>query len=160
MLFLADVSDPQLYRLRRAAAARFPLAHASSWDSALRTIRNRPVELAVVDPLLGGAASATEIERLRVLFPSLPLVLYTTLSPATARVLLSLGHSSIHHVVFSRYDDHPARLRQVLGQEEARSTSRQLLHQLATALAPLPSEPRWLLETVLRPPPAPPTSQQ
>jgi AraC-like DNA-binding protein len=114
------------------------LAHASTWDAALSTIRNRPVELAVVDPLLAGVASATEIERLRVLFPSLPLIIYTTLSPATARVLLSLGHSGIHHVVFCRYDDHPARLREVLGQEEARSTSRQL---------------RWVLETVLRAPP-------
>jgi transcriptional regulator GlxA family with amidase domain len=68
-------------------------------------------------------------------------------------VLLSLGHSGIHHVVFSRYDDHPARLREVLGQEEARSTSRQLLDQLASVLAPLPSELRWVLETVLRAPP-------
>src|SRR5260370_4697143 len=160
MLFLADVSDPQLYRLRRAAETRFPRAHATSWDSALRTSRNRPVELAVVDPLLGGAASATEIERLRVLFPSLPLVLYTTLSPATARVLLSLGHGSIHHVVFSRYDDHPARLREVLGQEEARSTSRQLLDQLSTLFAPLPHELRRVLETALRAPPALQTVQQ
>src|SRR5260370_373827 len=160
MLVLAAASDFQLYRLRRAAAARFPLAHATSGASALGTIGNRPVELAVVDPLLGGAASATEIERLRVLFPSLPLVLYTTLSPATARVLLSLGHGSIHHVVFSRYDDHPARLREVLGQEEARSTSRQLLDQLATVLAPLPSELRWVLETVLRAPPDLQTVQQ
>jgi AraC-like DNA-binding protein len=160
MLVLAAVTEAQLHRLRRAAAARFPLAHATTWDAALTTIRTRPVELAVVDPLLAGVASATEIERLRVLFPSLPLVLYTTLSPATARVLLSLGHGGIHHVVFSRYDDHPARLREVLGQEEARSTSRQLLDQLADVLAPLPSELRWVLETVLRAPPDLQTVQQ
>lgn len=160
MLVLAAVNESQLHRLRRAAAARFPLAHATTWEAALTTIRTRPVELAVLDPLLGGAASATEIQRLRVLFPSLPLVLYTTLSPATARVLLSLGNSGIHHVVFSRYDDHPARLREVLGQEEAHSTSRQLLDQLASVLAPLPSELRWVLETVLRAPPELQTVQQ
>jgi AraC-like DNA-binding protein len=160
MLVLAAVTEFQLHRLRRAAAARFPMAHATTWDTALTTIRNRPVELAVVDPLLGGVASATEIQRLRVLFPSLPLVLYTTLSPATARVLLALGQSGIHHVVFSRYDDHPARLREVLGQQEARSTSRQLLDQLAGVLAPLPSELRWVLETVLRAPPELQTVQQ
>jgi AraC-like DNA-binding protein len=153
MLVLAAVGDPQLHKLRRAAAARFPVAHATTWDAALTAIRTRPVELAVVDPLLGGAASATEIQRLRRLFPSLPLVIYTTLSCATARVLLSLGETGIHHVVFCRYDDHSARLREVLGQEEAHSTSRQLLDQLASVLDPLPSELRWVLETVLRAPP-------
>src|SRR5260370_30007222 len=160
MLVLAAVAESQLHRLRRAAAARFPLAHATTWDAALTTIRNRPVELAVVDPLLAGAARATEIERLRVLFPSLPLIIYTTLSPATARVLLSLGPSGIHHVVFCRYDDHPARLREVLGQEEARSTSRQLLHQLPGIFAHLPSALRWVLQTVLRAPPELQTARQ
>src|SRR5205823_2812447 len=82
---------------------------------------------AVVDPLLAGSASATEISRLRRLFPSLPLAMYTTLSPAVAAVLLALGQSDIQHVVFARYDDHPARLREVLAAEEARSTSHRLL---------------------------------
>src|ERR1051325_7617409 len=126
MLVLAAVPDVQLHKLRRAAGLRFHLAHARSWDDALTTIRTRPVELAVVDPLLGGTASATEISRLGRLFPSLPLALYTTPSPAVAAVLLALGQTGIHHVVFARYDDHPARLREVLAAEEARSTSHRL----------------------------------
>src|SRR2546425_8841248 len=51
-------------------------------------------------------------------------------------------------VVFTRIDDHPARLREVLAHEEARSASRQLLDQLAAVLAPLPSELRWVVEEV------------
>src|SRR5881392_2159731 len=137
MLVLAAVPEVQLHKLRRAAGLRFHLAHARSWDDALTTIRTRPVELAVVDPLLAGGASATEISRLRVLFPSLPLALYTTLSPAIAAVLLALGQCGIHHVVFARYDDHPARLREVLVAEEARSASRQLRERLAWVPAPL-----------------------
>src|SRR5207247_917226 len=78
-------------------------------------------------PLLSGDARSQEIERLRVLFPSLPLILYTTLTPRTAGVLLALGQRGIQHVVFANYDDHPTRLREVLSQEEARSSSRQLL---------------------------------
>src|SRR5207237_1335104 len=152
MLVLAAVPEVQLHKLRRAAGLRFALAHACSWDDALTTIRTRPVELAVVDPLLAGGDSATEISRLRVLFPSLPLALYTTLSPAIAAVLLALGQSGIHHVVFARYDDHPARLREVLVAEEGRSTSHRLREQLAWMLAPLPSELRWALEEVLRSP--------
>ena len=86
MLVLAAVPEVQHQKLRRAIAARFPVVHASTWNDALTAIRARPVELAVLDPLLSGTASAHEIERLRRLFPSLPLILYTSLSPATAGV--------------------------------------------------------------------------
>src|SRR5207247_96696 len=125
MLVLAAVSGIQFHKLRRAAAARFAVVHASSWDAVLAAIRSRPVELAVVDPLLTGTASDREIERLRVLFPSLPLILYTSLTPQTAAVLLALGQRGIRRVVFTRYDDHPTHLRHVLAQEEARPTSQQ-----------------------------------
>src|SRR2546428_3638925 len=149
MLILAAVPDIQLLNLRRAAAARFTLARAGSWAEALSTIRTRPVELAVVDPLLSGEPRTHEIERLRVLFPSLPLVLYTTLTPRTAGVLLTLGQRGIEHVIIARYDDHPLRLREVLTEEEAHSASRLFLDQLADALAPLPRELRWVLEEAL-----------
>ena len=160
MLVLAAVSGVQFHKLRRAAAARFTVVHATTWDAVLSAIRSRPVELAVVDPLLTGMASDREIERLRVLFPSLPLILYTTLAPQTAAVMLALGQRGIRHVVFTRYDDHPAHLRHVLAQEEARSTSQQLLDQFAWALSPLPSELRWVLEEVLRSPAEVQTVQQ
>lgn len=152
MLVLAAVPDLQFYKLRRAAGSRFSMAHVLTWDGVLAAIRSRPVELAVVDPLLTGDARSQEIERLRVLFPSLPLMLYTTLTPATAGVLLVLGERGIRHAVFANYDDHPGRLRDMLGQEEARSSSRQLLDQLAEMLAPLPSRLRWVLEEALRSP--------
>jgi len=152
MLILAAVPDIQLLKLRRAAAARFTLARAASWAEALSTIRTRPVELAVVDPLLSGEPRTQEIERLRVLFPSLPLVLYTTLTPRTAGVLLTLGQRGIEHVIVACYDDHPLRLREVLAEEEAHSASRLFLDQLADALAPLPRELRWVLEEALRSP--------
>src|SRR5438552_5388154 len=154
MLVLAAVSGIQFHKLRRAAAARFAVLHASSWDAVLAAIRSRPVELAVVDPLLTGTASDREIERLRVLFPSLPLILYTSLTPETAAVLLTLGQRGIRHVVFARYDDHPLRLREVLSQEEARAASRLFVQQLAGALAPLPKELRWVLEEALQAPTA------
>src|SRR5438552_17870425 len=152
MLVLAAVPAIQFHKLRRAAAPRFPVVHARSWHEALATIRARPVELAAVDPQLEGGPRPHEIERLRLLFPSLPLILYTARSPATAAVLLALGHSGINAVVFTRLDDHPVRLREVLAHEEARSASRQLLDQLTAVLAPLPTELRWVVEEVLSAP--------
>src|SRR5947209_5645317 len=82
MLVLAAVSGVQRRRLQRAAGIRFGLVPVGTWHEALATIRARPVQLAVVDPLLTGSGGALEIERLRVLFPSLPFILYTTLAPA------------------------------------------------------------------------------
>ena len=50
--------------------------------------------MAVVDPLLGGREPEPHgIERLRLFFPSLPLLVYTDLTPATAGVLLELGRA-------------------------------------------------------------------
>src|SRR2546423_12081305 len=107
MLVLAAVPDLQLHRLCRAAGLRFALAHARTWDDALATIRTRPVELAVVDPLLGGTASATEISRLRRVFPPPPPAPFTPPSPALPAPLLPLGPNDIPHHVFSRRQHHP-----------------------------------------------------
>jgi len=152
MLVLAAVPDIQVHKLRRAVAERFTVAHARSWDAVLASIRSRPVEIAVVDPLLSGEPRGQEIERLRVLFPSLPLILYTALTPQVAAVLLGLGQRGIRHVVFARFDDHPGRLRQVIEGEEMHAVSHQMVVQLAAALAPLPREMRWVLEEALRTP--------
>ncbi|HEX2679916.1 MAG TPA: hypothetical protein VHQ03_01320, partial [Candidatus Dormibacteraeota bacterium] len=61
MLVLAAIPDVQFHKLRRSAGARFSLVQAATWDSVLGAIRGRPVELAVVDPLLSGEARSQEI---------------------------------------------------------------------------------------------------
>ncbi len=160
MLVLAAVSDLQYQRLRGAVAPRFTLARATTWDVALETIRGRPVEIAVVDPMLGGARGQ-EVERLRVLFPSLPLILYTpVMTPELAPVLLAMGKCGISQVVLSPTEDHPDRLRDLLSEEAMQSASHRLLDQLTAALAPLPPELRWVLEDAMRSPGAVQTIQQ
>src|SRR4051812_47970241 len=145
MLVLAAVSDIQYQKLRSAIAPRFTVARASTWDVALETIRGRPVEIAVVDPALSGTASGQEIERLHLLFPSLRLILYTTLNPQMsmtpqlATALLTLGTCGIRQVLFRGVDDHPERLRELVGAEAMLATSHRLLEQLTPALAPLPA---------------------
>jgi AraC-like DNA-binding protein len=160
MLVLAAVPDVLHQKLRRAIDARFAFVHVRAWHTALDAIRSRPVELAVVDPQLSGEPRGQEIERLRVLFPSLPLILYTTLTPRLASVLLVLGQRGIRHVVFARFDDHPGHLRSVFAHEEARAVSQQLLNHIADALAPLPTELRWVLEAALQAPEEIQTVQQ
>jgi AraC-like DNA-binding protein len=150
MLVLAAVSDLQFQRLRGAVAPRFAIAHARSWDEALQTIRERPVEIALVDPALGGIASGQEIERLHVLFPSLRVILYTMMTPQLAPVLLTLGPCGIRQVVLRGVDDHPERLRKLVEEESMNAASHRLVEQLTSALAPLPGELRWVLEDAIR----------
>src|SRR5947207_13475350 len=108
MLVLGAVPTLQFHRLRRAAAPRFPVTHALTWDVALATIRTRPVELAVVDPQLQGPPpSAQEIGRLRLLFPSLPLVPYPALPPPTPPLPPALGPTRLTRPVSTPLDDHP-----------------------------------------------------
>lgn len=160
MLVLAAVSDVQYQRLRGAIAPRFTLARAPTWDVALETIRGRPVEIALVDPTLSGTASGQEIERLHLLFPSLRLILYTSMTPQLAPVLLSLGQCGIRQVVLRGVDDHPERLSDLVSSEAMHAASHRLLDQLTAALAPLPRELRWVLEDALRTPGAIQTIQQ
>jgi len=152
MLVLGAIPDVQYHKLRRAAAGQFSFVRALEWGQVLDTIRERPVELAVLDPLLGGEPRSHEIERLRQFFPSLPLILYTTLTPELAAVLLTLGKRGIREVIFARLDDHPTRLREALEQEYALASSQQFLEQIESRLAPLPTELRWVLEEALRMP--------
>ena len=88
MLVLAAVGESLEPRLRRAAGHKFRFVAACSWDEAVESILSQPIEMAVVNPGLSGEPRTQEIERVHVLFPSLPLILYGELSPTIARILL------------------------------------------------------------------------
>lgn len=148
-LLLAAVSESRQARLRALDPARYAWVPAESWAQALNLIRTRPVELAVVDPLLGDEPRPHAIERFRLLFPSLPLVVYTELSPLTASALLKLGRAGIQRAVFQRFEDGPIALRAVLEAELEHSVSRQVVTALRDRLRELPESLREALEMML-----------
>ncbi len=94
--------------------------------------------MAVVDPLLGDEARPHGIERLQLLFPSLPLMIYTELSPPTAAALLRLGRAGIQRAVFQRFEDGPKALRAAIAQELEHSATRQVVKTVQQLLADLP----------------------
>lgn len=153
MLLLAMVPGVRLHQLRTADSKLYDFVGLSSWGDVVDTIRQRPVEAAVLDPMFGDAPRTREIERLRLLFPSLPVLLYTTLSPEIASVLLELGRIGIRRVIFARFDDSPAGLRAVLRDEMEESASRKVLQALEGLLEGLPARVRQTLETMLYAPP-------
>ena len=152
MLVLAAVSEPLDRRLMRAAGHRFRFVTTRSWDEAVETILSEPVEMAVVDPGLSGEPRTQEIERIRVLFPSLPLILYGELSPTIACTLLKLGNAGIEDAVIAGYDDHPDRLAEVLLAVATRAVSGELVTTILKSLEWCPGELRWAIETIIREP--------
>jgi AraC-like DNA-binding protein len=152
VLVLAAVGESLEPRLRRAAGHKFRFVAACSWDDAVDTILSQPVEMAVVNPGLAGEPRTQEIERIRVLFPSLPLILYGELSPTIARILLKLGNVGIKEAVIAGYDDHPDRLGDLLVAEAARAVSGELVTAILKSLEWVPGELRWAIETIIREP--------
>ncbi len=132
---------------------RFGWVSVNTWPEAVDAIRAKPVDMAVVDPMLGdGSPRPHGIERLRQFFPSLPLLVYTELAPATARVLLELGRAGIRRVVVHRFEDAPGSLRQALLAELEHSASQQVIQAMSEILRDLPTEVRQALEATLHAP--------
>jgi len=146
---LAAVPAERVDRLRAGAPENYRWVTAGSWLNALHVIRTCPIELAVVDPLLGGAPRTLEIERLRQHFPSLPLVVYTVLAPETAGVLLDLGRAGIRRVILHRFEDAPGALRETITRELEESASQRMIGEFAAALPELPESLRRALGAML-----------
>lgn len=152
MPLLAAVPPERLARLNAGTPDGCRWVPVTTWMDTVTAIRTRPIELAVVDPLLGGEPRSVEIERIRQHFPSLPLVIYTVLAPETAGVLLDLGRAGIRRVILHRFDDAPAALRQVIQEELEQSASRRILAELTAALPGLPEPLQRALEAMLHAP--------
>lgn len=157
-LLLAAVPAERLFRLRTLEPDRFQWAAAESWPEAVDLIRAKPVQMAVVDPLLGGGEPRPHgIERLRQFFPSLPLLVYTELTPPNAGVLLQLGRTGIRKVVVHRFEDAPGSLRQAILTELEQSASQQVMQSLEPTVRALPRELREALEAMIHAPSDGPT---
>jgi AraC-like DNA-binding protein len=147
------VPAERLFRLRSLDPDRFVWEVVGTWPEAVEVIRARPVQMAVVDPLLGSTTPKTHgIGRLRQFFPSLPLLVYTELAPATAGVLLDLGRIGIRRVVVHRFEDGPGALRSALLAELEQSASQQVIQCLESVLRELPPTLQLALEDMLHAP--------
>lgn len=152
-LLLAAVPSERLFRLRGLDPDRFQWVSGASWPEAVEAIRAKPVDMAVVDPLLGGGEPRSHgIERLRLFFPSLPLLVYTDLTPANAAILLQLGRAGIRRVIIHRFEDAPSALRAAILSELEQSASQQVMQALGPILRGLPMELRSALELMLHAP--------
>jgi hypothetical protein len=96
-------------RVRRALGGRATLRFASTWAELQQVVAYMAPSAIVADP---AADWRGDPEQHLALFSDewrLPVILYTTLTPQIAGVLLRLGAHRISHVILHRLDDAPRR---------------------------------------------------
>lgn len=149
---VAHLPPPLLAHLRAVLGADHTLTPAHGWTSLEDAVRRRPSDVAVVDPGADGTVRTEEIVGLVRHYPSLPVLIYTVLSPQTMRAVVELSAHGVNQVVLHRFDDEPRRFLQTLEQQPGVTLSDALLDRLSVPLALLPASLVRAVEQLFRRP--------
>ena len=135
----ALLPSPLLSQLRVALGQAHRVHAATTWSELDALTRRTAVDVLVVDPTMegptGGVAAVIE---LAARHPSVPLVPYVALSPASLRAVVELAAHGVEQVVLHRFDDEPQRFRDLLERRAGDALTETLLQELAASLARLP----------------------
>jgi AraC-like DNA-binding protein len=127
-----------LAHLRRVLGERHTVWPVAGWADLAHAARRRPADVAVLDPAADGTPRIEEIVELVRRHPSLPILVYTTLSPQSMRAIVELSRHGIQQVLLYRFDDEPHRLLDALEQQPSMTLCTALMNRLARPLSLLP----------------------
>lgn len=114
------------------------LAVAVSWDALLLHVRTGPVDVVVADPAATGPIDTSTIRLILTRYPSVPILLYTVLTPESLRATVDLARSGARHVVLRGFDDEPRHLRELLERFPTSRLSDFVLRSLEPQLSQAP----------------------
>ena len=105
-----------LTQLRVALGPGHRVLAAEGWRELDALARRERVDVVVLDPqhAEGGAGAVEEVLGFAARHPSLPLVQYVVLTPASLRAVVELARHGHEQVVLHRFDDDPLRFRELL----------------------------------------------
>ena len=135
---VALLTRPLHSQLTIVLGSQHRLIRAGGWDSLRDAVQHNVTDVVVVDPLADGSARSDAIADLHRHFPSLPIVVYTTMTPESTRAILDLGRIGIEHVVFHRFDDERRRFLDLLERVPGQVLGDEMLLLLAPELTRLP----------------------
>jgi AraC-like DNA-binding protein/CheY-like chemotaxis protein len=127
-----------LAHLRIVLGTEHKLHSVSSWAELQALVQHQSTDVVVADPAADGSVQVEALENLRRQFPSLPVVVYTSLAPAGIKAIVRLAKSGVEHVVLNRFDDEPGRFLELLEGIPAYALGEQMLQELAGPLSNLP----------------------
>ena len=118
---------------------------AKSWDEVDLMVREKPVTALILDPAADGVMNVEAVMNLLKNDPSLPVVAYALLNPASFGAMLQLTRAGLQNVVLQRYEDSPQRFRETVERARGNPLKRKMLEGLQPQLSLLP---RKLVSTV------------
>ena len=110
------------------------------------------MDVVVADPALDGRVHTQELAEVRELYPSLPIVLYTTLSAAAMQGVIQMARYGIEHVVLARFDDEPLRFLELLEAVPGQVLGDRMLRALRDPAIGLPAPVSRAIEQLFRSP--------
>jgi AraC-like DNA-binding protein len=129
------------------------LQAVSGWVELEEVVRRNPVDAAVVDPGVDGPIRQGEVQRLVEAFPTLPVVLYTQMTPSNFRPLVEVARmAGVRHLVLHRFEDEPGRFRALLRRAVGTGLSDRMLEELRPRLELLPAVLSRAVERMFRNP--------
>ncbi len=110
-------------RLRSAVRDRYTLMGCADWSDLLRRCGDNAVSVAVVDAFADGDTMAAFdwLRQLKRRFPSVAVVLYVSIPPATPRDIFEGGRFGVDGLIVADVDDEPRRIVNLIEQSEART---------------------------------------
>lgn len=127
-----------LSHLRIVLGSEHRLTPVVSWSELQATVQHQATDVVVADPSVTGSVQVEALETIRRHYPSLPVVVYTQLAPASIKAIVRLAKSGVEHVVLNRFDDEPQRFLELLESIPAYALGDRMLSALSGPLSCLP----------------------
>jgi AraC-like DNA-binding protein len=135
---VAFLPRPLLSHLRIVLGSEHSLTPVFSWAELEATVKHLVTDVIIADPAASGTVEVEALEALRRQYPSLPVVVYTSLAPHGIKAIVRLAKSGVEHVVLSRFDDEPRKFLELIEGIPAFALGDRMLHELAGPLSCLP----------------------
>lgn len=128
------------------------LSAPADWGALRATVQSRIVDVVIADPAYDGRVHIQDLADIREFYPSLPIVLYTTLSAAAMQGVIQLARYGIEHVVLARFDDEPKRFLELIEGVPGHALGDQMLRALREPITKLPVTISRAIEQLYRSP--------
>lgn len=128
-----------LSHLKMVLRSEHALVPVVGWAELQSVVMHQGVDVVIADPAVAvGHIEVEALEDIRRRFPSLPIVVYTQLSPGAIKAIVRLARSGVEHVVLNRFDDEPRRFLEMLESIPANALGERMLEELVGPLSVLP----------------------
>jgi AraC-like DNA-binding protein len=149
---VAYLPAPLLSHLKVVLGDRHQLTPVDGWEALEISVRKEQVDIVVLDPTLPGTVRVSETVLLQARYPSLRVVVYTSLTPSAMRMVVELAKYGLQHVVLHRFDDDPRRFSELLTQLPGHALGELLLERVQEAVNSLPPRVGGAVARMMRAP--------